>query len=120
MKRIVLVAASRPTVLESLPTALKFAGLRVIVAKSGLDALHQARCIHPDVILLDAALPDMDGPTVADILARLPSTTGIQTVLLQLPTASHAEVLIEVANVLRLCPLHTNPAEMPTLAAQST
>ena len=104
MKRTILIAAARPVVLDSLVPAIKLAGFNVTVVKSGLDALRRARMDRPELILLDAVLPDMDGASVADILCRLPSTAGIQTVILQFPTSTQTEILLELAHVLRLCP----------------
>ncbi len=55
-------------------------GLHLITAKGGAAALELARSRRPDLILLDAHLPDMDG---ADLVARLgadPATAGIPVV----------------------------------------
>lgn len=44
-------------------------GFRTVgVARSGADALEQAAALHPDLILLDVHLPDMDG---VEVLHRL-------------------------------------------------
>jgi CheY-like chemotaxis protein len=40
---------------------LRFAGFRVAEAGNGLEALEKARELLPDVILMDLALPQMDG-----------------------------------------------------------
>jgi CheY-like chemotaxis protein len=81
-KRILLVAYEND-VLESFPVTLRLAGHRVVLAHGGLQAIKQARAMSPDLIVLDATLPDMDGPTVLEILHRLPSTAGIPTLLLK-------------------------------------
>jgi two-component system cell cycle response regulator DivK len=47
---------------------LRAAGLRTIEAGTGAEALGRATSDHPDVILLDIRLPDMDG---ADVARRL-------------------------------------------------
>lgn len=70
-------------VLESFPVTLTLAGHDVLLAHAGLQAIKQARNVSPDVIVLDATLPDMDGSTVKEILQRLPSTARIPTLLLK-------------------------------------
>jgi response regulator RpfG family c-di-GMP phosphodiesterase len=83
MKKQILLVAHENDVLESFPVTLKLAGHDVVLAHAGLQAIKQARNVSPDVIVLDATLPDMDGSTVMEILHRLPSTTGIPTLLLK-------------------------------------
>lgn len=40
---------------------LKFSGFRVAEARNGLEALERAQSLLPDIILMDLALPRMDG-----------------------------------------------------------
>lgn len=40
---------------------LKFSGFRVAEARNGLEALERAQTLLPDIILMDLALPRMDG-----------------------------------------------------------
>jgi DNA-binding NarL/FixJ family response regulator len=50
---------------------LEAAGFVVVgEAGSGAEALAAARTLHPDVVLLDVVLPDIDGFAVCDRLAR--------------------------------------------------
>ncbi|SPE33786.1 Polar-differentiation response regulator DivK [Candidatus Sulfopaludibacter sp. SbA3] len=49
---------------------LKHAGLTVVAAGNGQSALEIARSEHPDVILLDIQMPQMDGYEVAAHLKR--------------------------------------------------
>ena len=112
MKRTILMAACRQDVLQTLPVTLRLAGARILVVKSGLDAIRRARSDRPDLVILDSMLPDMDGSTAADILRRLPSTIGIPTILLQPcsapaadaePPYNRTELLLQVAQVMALC-----------------
>lgn len=62
---IVLIVDDVPENLSLLHDALDEAGYTVLVATNGEDALQRARKSRPDVILLDALMPGMDGFEVA-------------------------------------------------------
>ena len=58
---IILVVDDTPETLGLLTDALESAGLTVLVATSGQAALATLKHITPDLILLDAVMPEMDG-----------------------------------------------------------
>ncbi|HXE40904.1 MAG TPA: response regulator, partial [Azonexus sp.] len=62
---IVLIVDDVPENLALLHDALDEAGHTVLVATNGESALARARQSLPDVILLDAVMPGMDGFEVA-------------------------------------------------------
>jgi two-component system, OmpR family, KDP operon response regulator KdpE len=66
----VLVVEDEPAVAEVLATALRARGHQVDVATTGREALAMASMIEPDVVLLDLALPDVDGIEVCRRLRR--------------------------------------------------
>jgi response regulator RpfG family c-di-GMP phosphodiesterase len=124
MSKRILLVASENDVLESFPVTLRHAGHNVLLAGGGLQAIKQARDLSPDLIVLDSALPDMDGSTVQGILHRLPSTAGIPTLLLNprphrlmppslrtLGIRSPGELLRQVGNTLELCRRLEQPPE---------
>jgi two-component system alkaline phosphatase synthesis response regulator PhoP len=49
---------------------LEHAGFAVITARDGRDALARARADHPDLVVLDLGLPNVDGLDVARTLRR--------------------------------------------------
>lgn len=59
-----LVVDDEPNIRELLATSLRFAGFEVAKAEDGNSALRQAREFHPDLVVLDVMLPDMDGFTI--------------------------------------------------------
>lgn len=65
LSRIVLIVDDVPENLSLLHDALDEAGYTVLVATHGQAALQRARQSLPDVILLDAMMPGMDGFEVA-------------------------------------------------------
>ena len=62
---IVLIVDDVPENLSLLHDALDEAGYTVLVATNGESALQRARQSRPDVVLLDAVMPGMDGFEVA-------------------------------------------------------
>ena len=70
----VIIADDHGVVRMGLRGLLTSAGLDVVgEAATGREALEQARALHPDVMLLDVRMPDMDGlQALAAIKAELP------------------------------------------------
>jgi two-component system, OmpR family, KDP operon response regulator KdpE len=63
MSRI-LVIDDDPHLLRALRITLRAAGHEVHAAPDGRTALQQAAAVHPDVVVLDLGLPDLDGTEV--------------------------------------------------------
>jgi two-component system OmpR family response regulator len=57
----VLVVDDEPNIRELVQVALQFHGCSVTTAATGKDALRQIEADHPDLIVLDVMLPDLDG-----------------------------------------------------------
>ena len=60
----VLVVDDRPSLREVLAFTLQEAGIDVVEAATGADALRLTREARPDLVLLDVMLPDIDGREV--------------------------------------------------------
>ena len=58
---IVLVVDDSPDTLRMLTDAIEEAGMTVLVAREGAQALAMIARVTPDVILMDAVMPGMDG-----------------------------------------------------------
>ena len=74
LARCILVIDDQPSILDVLCTALRYEGLNVIAGRTGKEALELWDIHHPDLLLLDVMLPDIDGVTVA----RWIRTAGIE------------------------------------------
>ncbi len=58
---IVLVVDDSPDTLRMLTDAIELGGATVLVALDGAQALGIAEAITPDIVLMDAVMPGMDG-----------------------------------------------------------
>lgn len=78
----VLVVDDLPDNLAVLHDALDEAGYTVLVATQGASALDRARAAQPQIVLLDAVMPGMNGFEVARALKRQPDTAHIPIVFM--------------------------------------
>lgn len=69
MKKV-LVADDRATGRELVRTVLENTGYEVHEAADGAEAIQQARLLHPDLIILDIHMPNVDGFGVIEELRR--------------------------------------------------
>ena len=58
---LVLVVEDYQDAREMYAAYLQFSGYRVAEATNGIEAIEQANELMPDIILMDLALPKMDG-----------------------------------------------------------
>ena len=88
-KAKVLVVDDEPDAVELIAFNLKNAGLEVVTADDGREAIRKAESTHPDLIVLDVMLPEMDGLEVCKQLRAGPETGNIPIIML---TAKAGEV----------------------------
>ena len=79
---VVLIVDDVPDNLSVLHDALDESGYTVLVATSGAAALQRAKQAIPDIILLDAMMPGMDGFEVAKRLKAMSETAHIPIVFM--------------------------------------
>jgi CheY-like chemotaxis protein len=79
---LVLLVEDEQNAREGMTEFLIAHGFRVTDAKDGLEALNKAEVFHPDVVLLDLAIPKMDGWTVARKLKSDPKYRAVPVVAL--------------------------------------
>ena len=72
----VLVVDDEPFIVEMLTMGLNYEGFEVGVARTGFEALDQARSMRPDLVVLDVMLPGIDGVEVCKKL-RAQGNVGI-------------------------------------------
>jgi len=79
--RRILVVDDQASIRSVLRAALAEAGAQVVEAESGEAALHAARAETPDLILLDLAMPGMNGWQVLEMLRAAPETASVPVIL---------------------------------------
>jgi two-component system, OmpR family, response regulator len=57
-------------------------GFEVLTAGGGLAGVEQARVHHPDVVLLDVMMPELDGPSTFALLRESVETAHIPVIFL--------------------------------------
>nr|WP_314143643.1 response regulator [uncultured Rhodococcus sp.] len=85
MKVRVLVVDDEPQIVRALRINLNVRGFEVVSAASGGEALRVAANFHPDIVILDLGLPDIDG---IDVIAGLRGWTDVPILVLSARTDS--------------------------------
>jgi DNA-binding response OmpR family regulator len=82
----VLVVDDDATVVSTIVRYLEHGGMTALTAANGVDALARARDAHPDLIVLDRMLPELDGMSVCRILRE---ESGVPIIMLTARAAEH-------------------------------
>lgn len=78
----ILLVEDHPMNRDMLARRLRRRGFHMLEAIDGIQGLAAARQYHPDLILLDISIPEIDGYEVARRLRADPQTAGIPIVAL--------------------------------------
>ncbi len=89
MNSPILIVDDEPDTLELIEFNLKAAGFRCLTAGDGTEALRKAREFHPQLIILDLMIPEIDGLEVCKLLRRDANTASIPIIML---TAKASEI----------------------------
>jgi two-component system KDP operon response regulator KdpE len=89
VERRLLIVSDRPTVTGGLRQALEHEGYLVLLARDGPAGLERVRAQVPDLAIVDAAGPAIDGPALARALRDLSSIP----LLLLLPRPDSAAIV---------------------------
>ena len=105
---------------------LRKAGFNVVTAHNGQDGIKLANQSHPDLILCDVKMPEMDGMEIKEILNKESSTASIPFVFLSALSAASIKSsglemgaddyitksvdLLELITRIKVCLLYTSPS----------
>lgn len=81
-KYTVLIVEDEKTLVSAIVKKLQTEGFETTVAMNGVDALTKARSSHPDLILLDIILPELDGLSVLEQLRQDEWGKGVPVIML--------------------------------------
>lgn len=86
MPKIVLVVEDDPDHRKIVATVLRHHGYQVLEAADGVDALRQAQETPPQLVIMDARLPRLDGWETTRRLKAEPNTAGVPVLILSAHT----------------------------------
>lgn len=78
----VLVIEDEPAIRNNLVVLLEKEGFEALPAENGLVGVELARVYHPDLIICDITMPELDGYGVLDKLRQDPTTASIPFIFL--------------------------------------
>ncbi len=111
VKRLLVVDDDAP-IRSMLRQELEAAGYRVYEAADGRQALAEARRLHPDLVILDVMMPELNGFDVAAVLKNDPLTYGLPILILSILEDRGRGFHIGVDCYL------TKPIDMPALLSE--
>lgn len=77
---VIMVVDDNEDNLEILKTFLASSGFKVVEARNGLEAVMAATREDPDLIIMDLAMPVMDGYAAIRLMRKLPKSFAIPVV----------------------------------------
>lgn len=104
-----------PTVLKLIEMICHHAGYEVHLARNGREGLERAIEVHPDVILVDFIMPEMNGLQVCKALQENPATRDIPIILVSSKGEAVGDKFVEVLGVKHYC---TKPFQADDLLAK--
>lgn len=81
-QKMILIIDDEPDLVEIAKSHLEEAGYLVAAASNGIEGLEKAKSVKPDLILLDIAMPEMDGLEMLETLRGTPGLSGIKVLML--------------------------------------
>ena len=82
MQRKILIVDDEPDIQEVVQFCLSSEGYEVITASNGQEAIKRVNADRPDLVLMDAMMPEMDGFEALKRLKDNLSTTNIPVIML--------------------------------------
>jgi two-component system cell cycle response regulator DivK len=115
MPRTILLAEDHEDNRIALLTVLQREGYATVGARNGREAVEMARELLPDLVVMDLAMPEMDGREAVRLLRLDPATRDIPVVAL---TAMSLSVTREQLQAEGFAGLLSKPCMPPHLVAE--
>jgi|WetSurMetagenome_2_1015567.scaffolds.fasta_scaffold13490_2 CheY-like chemotaxis protein len=113
---LVLVADDEPVILRLALKVIERLGYGVVAARDGQEAYRMAVDCRPDVLLLDALMPKMDGREVGRRLKENPATSGVKVIVMT-STFTATKYKSEALTAFRADEYITKPVDFKVLEA---
>ena len=78
-KTVVLVVEDDRPIRNLIVTTLKMHDYKYLTAKNGASAIMEASSHHPDIVLLDLGLPDMEG---VDVIKKIRTWSNMPIIVI--------------------------------------
>ena len=82
MREKIMIVEDEPDIIKMLEYNLKKEGFRITSVSDGREALRRVEREHPDIIILDLMLPEIDGLEVCKTLKQSSDTADIPVIML--------------------------------------
>ena len=94
MSKKILIVEDTPDISDALRQLIELHGHTAIVARGGFEALRKVKNEKPDLILLDLAMPDLNGEEVARQIRSDPAFAAIPILCVSSYTDGRREELL--------------------------
>jgi DNA-binding response OmpR family regulator len=78
----VLVVDDEDDVVNLVSFNLRAAGMEVLVARNGVEAVEVTRVARPDLVILDLMMPELDGISVCELIRKQPESAETPVIML--------------------------------------
>jgi len=95
MQKKILIVDDEKDILMTLGIRLNSAGYSVLQTENAKDAIAIAKKQHPNLIILDIMMPEMDGTQAADILKHDSETKDIPIIFLTCLATDNDKMLLK-------------------------
>ena len=113
--RTVLVIEDYADTRELIATVLRQDGFHVIEAEDGVEGLLKAGASSPDLVIMDLALPEMDGVEIARRIHQMPKLSRTPIFVVSALLTKEIEADARAAGCTKLFP---KPFDIETLRSQ--
>ncbi len=93
MAKKILLVEDEEEILQLAKLYLEKEGFRTCLARTGLDALKQVKAEHPDLVILDLMLPELDGLEVCKRI-RSDSQTAMLPIIMLTAKAEESDTIL--------------------------
>jgi len=114
-KSRILLVDDEPDIVETVAFMLQTRNYSVSIASGGLEGIEKAKNEHPDLILLDIMMPDMNG---YDVCMKLKADVGTKDIPVIMLTAKSESEAVLKSHSLGADDYVVKPFSLPTLLSK--